>query len=89
MLTLYEKEKTMSKVHSKSTKSKAETDRRLVSLKYAGDMLGISDRTVRRMCDSGQLPPIVKLGHLSRISYQGILDYIGKLTGKLGSIALL
>ena len=79
----------MSKIYSKSTKSKAEIERRLVSLKYAGNMLGVSARTIRRMCDAGELPPIVKLGHLSRISYQGLLDYISSLPAKLGSIALL
>lgn len=77
------------KVHSKSTKYKAEVSIQLVSLKEAGRILSVSSRTVRRMCDSEQLPPIVKLGHLSRISYQGLLDYISSLTAKLGSIALL
>lgn len=77
------------KVHSKPTKCKVEIDRCLVSLKEAGLMLGVSDRTVRRKCDAGVLPPIVKIGHSSRISYQGLLDYISSLTSKLGSIALL
>ena len=79
----------MSKIHSKTTKSKAEIVIRLVSLKQAGNILGVSARTVRRLCDGGELPPIVKVGHSSRINYQGLLDYIKKLTTKLGSIALL
>ncbi len=77
------------KLHSKKQKCKDEVSRRLVSLKEAGLMLGVSARTVRRMCDNEQLPPIVKVGYLSRINYQGLLDYISSLTAKLGSIALL
>lgn len=76
------------KVLHKTQKCKDEISRHLVSLKEAGRMLGVSARTVRRMCDSGQLPPIVKLGHSSRISYQGLLDYISSLTAKLGGVAL-
>ena len=77
------------KVHLKTRKCKKEVERHLVSLKEAGRMLGVSSRTVRRMCDSEQLPPIVKIGHSSQISYQGVLDFISSLTAKLGSIALL
>ena len=79
----------MSKVHSKSQKCKLEVSKHLVSLKEAARMLGVSDRTIRRMCDAGVLPKIVKIGHLSRISYQGVLDFISSVTAKLGSIALL
>jgi hypothetical protein len=35
------------------------------------------------------LVTLEKAGHLSKISYQGMLDYISSLTAKLGSIALL
>lgn len=76
------------KIHPKTRKYKDEVSRHLVSLKEAGRMLGVSARTVRRRCDDGELPPIVKLGHLSKISYPSLLDYIEKLTAKLGSIAL-
>lgn len=54
--------------------------RLLVTLEEAGQMLGISPRTVRRMSQEGKLPSIVKLNHSSRISYQGIMEYVTRLT---------
>ena len=77
------------KVHLQSRKCKEEVPKQLVSIEDAAHMLSVSPRTVRRKCDAGVLPQIVKIGHSSRISYQGLLDYISKLTAKLGSIALL
>ncbi len=77
------------KIHPKTRKCKDEVSRHLVSLKEAGQMLGLSTRTVRSRSYDGQLPPIVKIGHSSKISYQGVIDYISSLTAKLGSIALL
>jgi len=50
-----------------------------VSMEKAGQMLSVSSRTIRRLSQSGKLPPIVKLGHSVRICRQAILDYISRL----------
>jgi excisionase family DNA binding protein len=54
--------------------------RLLVTLDEAGQMLSISSRTVRRMSQEGKLPAILKVGHSSRISNQGIMEYVARLT---------
>ena len=56
----------------------------LVSLDDAGQMLGIDARTVRRLSQSGKLPPILKLGHSARLSRQGIIDCITRLNFRSG-----
>ena len=52
----------------------------LVSLKDAAHILGVSARTVRRLCQDGKLPKMLKVGRSTRIRHQGILDYINKLS---------
>jgi len=54
--------------------------RLLVTLDEAGQMLSVSARTVRRMSQEGELPAILKVGHSSRISNQGIVEYVARLT---------
>jgi excisionase family DNA binding protein len=53
----------------------------LVSLKDAANILGVSARTVRRLCQDGKLPKMLKVGRSTRIQRQGILDYIHKISG--------
>ncbi len=67
---------------------KDRTSRLLVSLEEAGHMLGISARTVRRMSEEGVLPSIVKMGHSSRMSYPGIIDYVARLTKGKGGVLI-
>lgn len=73
---------------TKKSKKEAVNSLLLVSLSEAGRLLGVSARTIRRMSQEGILPPIVKVGHSARISWQGIQDYYDSLyPRKAGGIA--
>jgi len=72
----------MKNITSNHESGNGSVSRLFVTLEEAGHMLGISARTVRRMSQEGKLPPIVKIGYSSRISYQGIMDYASRLTEK-------
>ena len=53
--------------------------RQLISMKDAGEILGISQRCLYRLIASGELPPPVKIGRASRMVLSEIDDYIEKI----------
>lgn len=68
-------------VHAEREKNKRSNDLPLlIKLEDAARMLTMSTRSIRRLSQAGTLPPLVKLGHSVRISYQGVLDYIEALS---------
>ena len=79
-----------SKLNRKSQKYKHNANfcDTLVSLSDAAKHLDVSSRTIRRMIDKGELPPIIKIGRLSKISLNAINSYILTLTSKLGALTL-
>ena len=58
-----------------------------IKIGEAAEMLGVCSRTIRRLSQLGELPPIVKIGRSARISYQAILDYAAKLNRLQGGAA--
>jgi predicted site-specific integrase-resolvase len=80
----------MKKLHREPRKSKNGKERNplFVSLQEAGYMLGVSERTVRRWSETGILPPIIKIGGCCRISRQGIIDYINRISVKMEEVTL-
>lgn len=69
-------------VTPETEKSKSKTEKILISLGEVGEMLGISERTVRRLSQMGKLPRMIKLGHSIRMSHQELLSYIKRLEGR-------
>ncbi|MEO7931534.1 MAG: helix-turn-helix domain-containing protein [Chthoniobacterales bacterium] len=55
---------------------KIEKDDNFISLKKAAGKLDVCARTIRRMCQKGELPPIVKIGKLSKLPESAILNYM-------------
>lgn len=53
----------------------------LVPLGDVAKMLSMSERTVRRNSQAGKLPPILKVGHLSRMKLQDLLSCIDRMGG--------
>lgn len=75
----------MSKLDSQKEKGKNLTseNQRLVPLCDVAEILSVDERTVRRHSQLGELPPIIKLGHLSRMKLHDVLEYINRLGGSL------
>lgn len=47
----------------------------LISLEEAGRLLSLDSRTIRRLSQKGELPPLRKIGHSIRISYPDLMNY--------------
>ena len=55
----------------------------LISLQEAGKLLGgVHPRTVRKMCEKGELPKLIKVGKLNRLFLSDVLNYIRNLKGQ-------
>lgn len=50
----------------------------LMRLHRVADQLGVSQRTVRRMVQRGELPPIVKVGRSSCLPTDEVLGFIDR-----------
>ena len=53
----------------------------LLTLETAAKLLSVSPRTIRRLSQLGELPPLVKLGHSIRISYAAVVAYVNRMQG--------
>lgn len=71
----------MSKVDSQKEKGKEHFPEipLLVPLCDVAEILSVNERTVRRHSQLGKLPPIIKLGHLSRMKLHDVLKFIDRL----------
>lgn len=51
---------------------------RLLTIPEAADLLHISERTVYRLIERGELPPLIKIGRASRIRLKEVLAFIAR-----------
>ena len=57
----------------------ATDEKRFITLKQAAIMLDVSDRTVRRLVASGELPQLVKVRGSTKLAARDIEDYVDRL----------
>ncbi len=63
-------------------KPRLQNGRLLIPLEEAAELLSISIRTVRRLSQLQKLPPLLKVGRTTRISYPALIHYIRQQGGE-------